>query len=38
MDRAYELCDPCEVAVRVFEAAERGGQSGGGQRREKSGV
>lgn len=38
MDRAYELCDPCEVAVRVFEAAERGGQSDGGQRRGKSGV
>jgi hypothetical protein len=38
MDRAYELCDPCEVAVRVFEAAERDGQSDGGQRRERSGV
>lgn len=38
MDRAYELCDPCEVAVRVFEAAERCGQSDGGQPRERSGV
>jgi hypothetical protein len=23
MERAYELCDPCEIAVRIFEA--RGG-------------
>lgn len=38
MDRAYELCDPCEVAVRVFKAAERCGQSDGGQPRERSGV
>lgn len=38
MDRAYELCDPCEVAVRVFEAAERGGRSDGDRHPEKSGV
>jgi hypothetical protein len=38
MDRVYELCDPCEVAVRVFEAVERGELSDGGQRRGKSGV
>lgn len=36
MDRAYELCDPCEVAVRVFEATERCGRPDGGQRREGS--
>jgi hypothetical protein len=36
MDRAYELCDPCEIAVRVFEAMGQGGRSGG-CRRERSG-
>lgn len=36
MDRAYELCDPCEVAVRVLEATGRCGRSDGGGRRERS--
>ena len=38
MDRAYEVCDPCEVAVRVFEATGRCDDSGGGRRRERSGA
>lgn len=37
MDRAYEVCDPCEVAVRVFEATGRCGDSGDGGR-ERSGA
>jgi hypothetical protein len=37
MDRAYELCDPCELAVRVLEAAGRCGRSDGGGR-ERSGA
>lgn len=37
MDRAYEVCDPCEVAVRVLEAMGRCGQSDSGRRRERSG-
>jgi hypothetical protein len=38
MDRAYELCDPCEVAVRVFEANARRRDSEGGSRHERSGA
>jgi hypothetical protein len=38
MDRAYELCDTCEVAVRVFEATGRCGDSEGGSRHERSGA